>query len=629
MGEETNKEKTGGRSLIKKIYSRLEPRSIQGLLLVSFTIVTVLSMIFVGTTLYSTFRGRLKRAYAQGNDAIVTQTGQKLESLLRDMRVLSDTLNYTVLKNLDLEDEKVSSDLELLYESNKNDVVSMAIYSEEGELIATSPAAAPNPHANPCEQDWFISALLKPENQHFTPPHVQNLFAGKDNMGRWVISLSSASYMTRGGRPENGVILVDMDYSYVEAMLENIDAGGSGGYFYLCTDDGDLIYHPRYMQIASGLESEDSSLAAGLTDGIHQSVRYGGKKQTVIVYTVSYTGWKLISIVPERGFLSESDTTGYFLLLVMQLTLLMAILLNRLISSRISSPIRLLTASIRDKEVSGDQVPKVYIGGSGEVRYLGRTLQKLLNQISFLMRDIVSEQEDKRKSELDALQSQINPHFLYNTLDSIVWMIEGGRNKDAVFMVSQLASLFRISLSQGRTIIRVEEELRHAENYSNIQKIRFRNSFETIFDVDKDVLNCCTVKLVIQPILENAIYYGVKELGDEGRIVIRGRREGDDIFIEVEDNGLGMQYSQVEQILTERGRRHAKGSGVGLINVHSRIRLRFGNEYGLKIWSEPDEGTKVTIHLPYIPYNDGNLRMLENGKPRGKDPAGDATGSDE
>ena len=254
------------------------------------------------------------------------------------------------------------------------------------------------------------------------------------------------------------------------------------------------------------------------------------------------------------------------------------------------------------------------MGGSLEVEHLGRTLRSTMKQIQELMQDIVVKQEEKRKSELDALQSQINPHFLYNTLDSIVWMITGERYDDAVFMITQLASLFRISLSRGKTIIRVEDEIKHAENYMNIQKIRYKNAFEVSFDIAPEILSACTVKLVVQPILENAIYYGMEAMDDDGIISVRGYQKDGDVFLEISDNGLGMPEEAAAKLLTEGERVRSRGSGVGLLNVHNRIRLRFGEQYGLQIESCPDEGMTVRIHIPYIPYTEETCRQLEEGK---------------
>lgn len=171
-------------------------------------------------------------------------------------------------------------------------------------------------------------------------------------------------------------------------------------------------------------------------------------------------------------------------------------------------------------------------------------------------------------------------------------------------MVTSLASLFRISLSKGRNIIPIRSELEHAQNYLSIQKLRYKNRFEVRTEVEESILDCCTVKLVVQPLLENSIYYGMESMDDDGEILIRGYRKDGDIYLEVTDNGLGMPEETVRQLLTEGSRVRKRGSGIGLMNVHQRIRLHFGEAYGLEIESEPDEGTTVRIHLPDIPYTD-------------------------
>ena len=232
------------------------------------------------------------------------------------------------------------------------------------------------------------------------------------------------------------------------------------------------------------------------------------------------------------------------------------------------------------------------------------------------MKEIVEQQNERRKSELDALQSQINPHFLYNTLESITWMIEGNKNEDAVFMISELAKLFRISLSKGKTIISIEDEIQHCRSYLNIQKYRYKDRFEIQYDVDSEIYNYCTVKLILQPILENAIYYGVGDMDedDDAKILIKGRIKEKDIYIAIEDNGMGMREEDVRNILTDNQKVPKHGSGVGLINVHSRIQLMFGTAYGLTVESEADVGTTVTVHLPAIPFTKENCDELEKSK---------------
>ena len=249
-----------------------------------------------------------------------------------------------------------------------------------------------------------------------------------------------------------------------------------------------------------------------------------------------------------------------------------------------------------------------------EIRHLGHSIQNSYEQIERLMKEIVKEQDERRKSEMDALQSQINPHFLYNALESLTWMVEAEKNDEAVFMISQLAKLFRISLSKGRTVIPIKDELQHAESYMNIQKIRYKNKFSVDFQVDPALYEYCTVKLILQPILENAINYGVREMDDCGEIVVRGKMEAGNLILSVEDNGLGMSEEEVEFVLTDSNRIHKHGSGVGLVNVNNRIKILFGKEYGLLVESEPDEGTRVSIRIPAVPYTEENRKILEKGR---------------
>jgi hypothetical protein len=195
-------------------------------------------------------------------------------------------------------------------------------------------------------------------------------------------------------------------------------------------------------------------------------------------------------------------------------------------------------------------------------------------------------------------------------------MVEAQENEGAVRMISELAKLLRVSLSRGKTIISIKDELQHSRSYMNIQLARYKERFKTEFRIEKEIENYCIVKLVIQPILENAIYYGVGNMDEDedGRIIVSGEKKEEDILITIEDNGMGMPEEVLEKILTDNSKVPKHGSGVGVINVHSRIRLMFGEKYGLSIESEPDEGTRVTIRIPAIPYTPENAERLESQK---------------
>lgn len=543
---------------------------------------------------------------------LLNQTAINLEDYLRNMRRISDTMYYSVIKNKDLASDTMDEEMNLLYEANKDNLISIACYTGDGQLVAAVPVANEKEQVNIITQQWFTDAVGQMENLHFSTPHVQNLFDDPTYRYYWVVSLSRAVELTSNGTSTLGVLLVDMNYSSIEQILKKANVGNSSEYVYLIDGKGEIIYHPRQKLIYTDLYQENNIEAAGYEDGSTEEI-FQGEKRLVTVKTVSYTGWKIVSVVPMSSFDMGMTGTKYFVIMLVTVSMLAVILLNQLVSASIAMPLKKLNNSVKEWE-TGNMNPSIYIGGSMEVEHLGCTLRSTVEQIRQLMQDIVVEQEEKRKSELDALQSQINPHFLYNTLDSIVWMIEGERYEDAVFMITQLASLFRISLSRGKTVISVEDELKHARNYMNIQKVRYKNNFEVRFDIDPEILQCCTVKLVVQPLLENAIYYGVECMDGDGEIDVNGYRREDDIYIEVRDNGLGIPEDEVEQLLKENNRVHKRGSGVGLLNVHNRIRLRFGEEYGLEIESEPDEGTTVRIHLPYIVYTPEEQERLESGR---------------
>ncbi|WP_081678871.1 sensor histidine kinase [Blautia wexlerae] len=579
---------------------------------ISFTILSVCCMCLLGVMLYQQFTRKAENLTVENSRQLLNQTTINLEDYLRNMRRISDAMYYTVIKNTDIGSESLEDSMNLLYEANKDKLVSVACYTNDGKLTEASPIATEKPGVDVKSQKWFQDAAGELENFHFSTPHVQNLFDDPSYRYYWVVSLSRTVELTRNGNSMLGVLLVDMNYSSIEQLLEKANTDTSGEYVYLMAPDGEIIYHPKQNLIHMGLYEENNTEAAGYEDTTVKE-NFHGEKRLVTVKTISYTGWKLISVVPMKSFSMGMTGMRNLVVLLVALTVLAVVILNQMVSARISKPLRRLNDSVKEWE-AGNMNPDIYIGGSMEVEHLGKTLRSTVAQIRQLMDDIVVEQEEKRKSELDALQSQINPHFLYNTLDSIVWMITGERYDDAVFMITQLASLFRISLSKGKTVIKIEDEVKHARNYMNIQKIRYKNSFEVDFQIEEDILDGCIVKLVLQPLLENAIYYGMEFMDGEGEIHVRGYRKDKDVYLEVEDNGLGMPEEEAAELLNGKERPHKHGSGVGLVNVHSRLKLRFGEDYGLVIHSCPDEGMMVQIHIPYIPYTVETQKLLESGK---------------
>ncbi len=596
---------------IRRHVYKSENRTIQMTISLTFTVIAI-SMIFaLFFTLYQLFVHRDQNTRITSAEQMLDQTTLNLEDYLRNMRRISDAIYYSAIKDKDMSENSVTEDMDLLYEANIDSLLSIATFTKDGELLNAVPNSTAKDYLDIQKQEWFSLALKEVENLHFSRPHIENLFDDPAYRYKWTISLSRAIEITRNKTPEVGVLLVDMNYSGVEEILAKANMGNTGEYIYLIDGDGNIIYHPRQRLISSGIAEENNAEAAAYFDGVHEE-KFNGEKRVVVSKSISYTGWKLVNVIPDSSFRLGIRGIQLYAILTVSVGIAAIILLNLFLSYVIARPIKRLNDSVKEWE-SGNMNPKIYVGGTIEVEHLGRTLSRTVRQIRQLMDRIVIEQEEKRKSELDALQSQINPHFLYNTLESIIWMIEGERYKEAVYMVSELSSLFRISLSKGKTIISIEDEVKHARNYMNIQKIRYKNSFTVDFDIQEEILKCCTVKLIIQPLLENAIYYGVEGMDGEGEIYVKGYRKEDDIYIDVIDNGIGIPQESAQLLLTEDNHVHKHGSGVGIINVHNRIKLRFGEQYGLEIESEPDEGSTFRIHLPYIPFDAENQEFYEKG----------------
>ena len=603
---------------IKSVFDNSK-RGIRVTIAVSFSIVAGVSMILLGTILYRQLSVQEEANNTEREEQFLNQTRRSLEDYLHNMRRTSDALYYIGIKNKDMSIDDIDDEMNLLYESDKDNLVNIALYTADGELVGASPTSTQKESVDVTGQDWFISASENVENLHFSIPHVQDLFEDAIGQYHWVISVSRSVELNRAGYPQQGVLLVDMNFDAVSQLLSKANADSMSGYIYLCDEQGDIIYHPRQKLLNAGLLTEGNYAAALLPDGSYTDT-VGGQERITIIKTVSYTGWKLVGVMPMDSLRISLDKMQYLVVLMLALSILGMVLVNQFVTARITRPILKLEESVKDIE-AGNLNPVISREGPLEVAHLARSLDHSVATIRQLMDDLLVEQEQKRKSELDALQSQINPHFLYNALDSVVWLIEGERNRDAVYTVKELANLMRVSISHGRTVIPIRDEIRHAKSYMNIQNIRYKNSFDVEFDIDDEIMDACTVKLIIQPLLENAIYYGIKGIEDDAEIVIRGYREGDDIYIDVSDNGIGMPPEQVESLLDPvkseeyksahetPGMRH--GNGVGLINVDMRIRLLFGESFGLIIESEPDEGTTMRIHLPYEKYTDDAEQRLK------------------
>ena len=276
--------------------------SIRNTIFIYFTVSALVMILLIGVSLYGRLSGQLTATIREENQAALSRINLSVDSYLRTLMKLSDSLYYGVIKNADLSEEgdTVNSEITLLYDNNKDSVANIALLSKKGELLSAVPAARLKTGMDVTEEKWFRDTLNRPENLHFSMPHVQYIFDNSENQYRWVISLSRAVEITQGTSTDQGVLLIDIAYGSLQQLLDNV-AMGNQGYLYLASSSGELIYHPKIQLIDAGLEQENTLAVKSYRDGDYQE-KYRGKQRDVVVKSVGYTGWKLVGVTPKQGF---------------------------------------------------------------------------------------------------------------------------------------------------------------------------------------------------------------------------------------------------------------------------------------------------------------------------------------
>ena len=390
---------------------------------------------------------------------------------------------------------------------------------------------------------------------------------------------------------EGNQIKVSMDIRF-SSIANYVDEVGIGqhGYCYIANEEGEIVYHPQQQLIHSGIKSEDVMVTWEGTE-IKENAIYTS-------HSLTNCNWRVVGVCYVDEMITENVEHIFRILSAILFVVVVSVILVGICISRIfSKPTKRLISAMRDFEKNAKDFEFEHVTGTQEIEAVSSSFGHLVVRIQQLMEKVRNEEITLRKTELKALQAQINPHFLYNTLDAIVWRCEEEINKDAEDMVNALAKLFRISISRGHELITIDKEMQHAQNYLQIQKFRYKNQFSYYFDVDEECLQYYCNKITLQPIIENAIYHGLNLMVDDGEIYIKIAQDEENVIFTVRDNGVGMTEEQCREILQ---RDHSDRTGIGIKNVNDRIKIYFGEEYGLEIKSELDEGTEVIIRMPKV-----------------------------
>ena len=504
----------------------------------------------------------------------------------------SDVRDYLFTQNLNEErgkelQERIITVFQTVSDT-REDITNMALLPDGRESVVNDGNDKLNPYIEVSELEWYQKALAADGQAVISTSHVQNAIAGKYD---WVVTLSR-SISNSASPGVTGVFFVDLNYNSIRDLCERISLGDKG-YIYILDEDGGIVYHPQQQLIYSGMKDE-------LISEVMNTEVPSFRTKDGRLYTISRseaTGWIVVGVSYVSELMEGADETRITYLLVAMLLLTVAMLLAFLLSDKITRPIKSLELSMKEVEKGNFAHVALEVRENNEIGRLSRKFNSMTREIQKLMEESEREQRAKRRYELKALQSQINPHFLYNTLDSIIWMAEWGKNQEVVKMTSSLARLLRRSISNEQEVVTIEEEINYTEAYLTIQKMRYQDKLEYEIMVDPDIRNEETVKLVLQPLVENAIYHGIKYKEGKGMIQIRGFREETGIALQIQDDGRGMDQNTLDHIF-EKHVRDTKSNGVGLQNVHERIRLYYGTAYGLSFESEPGKGTTVTVRLP-------------------------------
>lgn len=529
---------------------------------------------------------------------IVQQVNINIQSYItnmEDISMLASTnkdVKYYITETSFISDEerrpyeKRISDLFQSILITRKDIASIMVFGYNNRFVSDRRITSLNLNANVQEQPWYKNAKAEGGKSVISAPHIQNII---QNEYRWVVSLSR-ELKSADGITGEGIFLVDLNLNVLGEICNHINLG-KRGYVFILDKDGSIVYHPQQKLINSNLKEE-------MIDEVKQSgsgsftTGDGNKKR---IYTIQEThfGWKIVGVAYANELIANQYqiNISYFLWTI--LALVIALYLSFFISRHLSRPIKILQSSMKQVE-KGDFSIRSDFRSENEIGQLGQTFNIMVSRIKELMNQIIQNEESKRKSEMKLLQAQINPHFLYNTLDSIIWMAERKKHDEVVQMTSSLAKLFRAIINKNNETVPVRVEIEHITNYLLIQSMRYKDKLDFQIDVDPGILEVHIPKIILQPIVENAIYHGIKNSLEPGLVKITGQEDGDNIVFVVADNGVGMEPEKLEHILKLKD---GIIKGIGVSNVNERIKL-FGNEFGLTFKSEKWEGTEVRIVLP-------------------------------
>ena len=563
------------------------------LLLGAVIIITVISLSYTRQSVFEN-----SSLYTQ---TIIQQMNQNIDSYIDYM----ENTSYLVSSNEDVQKylfgdtadpearDRILSQFETILDS-RSDILNLGIIAENGRMLINNGQRLTNQDLDIHSQEWYTNALEGRESVYLTSSHVQHIISGERP---WVITLSRGirNKEMGTGQEKEGVFFIDLNYSAISELCDQSMVGNQG-YAFIVNADGNIVYHPQQQQLYNELQTENIDLVMNAGSDI---VTWGDgiNKKMYSISRSEKTGWTVVDCVRVEELLRRSNEAQSIYVLVAIGLMAVALFFSRFVAKSITLPIQRLCDSMERVQEGDFSVSDIVVDSENEIGSLTKSFNVMTQRIHELMAQNIREQEAKRKSELKALQSQINPHFLYNTLDSIIWMAEGKKNEEVVLMTASLARLLRQSISNEDELVSIGQEIEYARGYLTIQKMRYKDKLEFWIEVEPSILNIRLIKLVLQPVIENAIYHGLKYKESRGLLLVKGFMKNGNAVLQVIDDGVGMDQETLDHIY-ERHKVDYHSNGVGIYNVQKRLQLYYGNEYGIVYESKPGEGTTATITIP-------------------------------
>ena len=577
--------------------SRRSTMSIRNKLFITYLVASIFPIIILTSVSYSVTRGVIYRNAQRSTDVIIDQVGDDVNDLFGEAVDLAQTLATSPILTKAIEPNFSSEDAQFrLYREAGQELFDIAraregydevyVIGENGSSFSSSEhfAAA----ADLRERYWYRRVLYSSFLPVTFSPHRGSLLGGADTE-----SFISFGYpiVHEQSNARLGVVLVEIAEERVRELLTARLA--PTGYLF--------VQYSRSGFTGSRDAAPDSTYLVSLANNQEIDAEVLARnRELVIIRDLAVRDFRLAAVVDLRSLMRDAHYIGFAMIGTTACSLLLAAFVAVALSRTISHPIRELQSLMREAE-GGDLEIRMPVRSSDEVGELGNSFNAMLEKIRELMRSVYEEHIELRKAELKNLQALITPHFLYNTLDSIQWLSRRGENGEVVRLVAALTTLLRKGISGGDDFIPVESEIEHVRSYLDIQSVRYGSAFTYTIDVDGAADPLMVPKLVLQPIVENAIYHGIKEKRGPGTIEIRARKTPRILFFEVYDNGVGMDRGTLAALdNTIRNLDGERISSYGLKNVQERVRIFFGRDHGLRITSERGEGTTVVLTLPII-----------------------------